>query len=271
MSQSYEEEIITLELNKDYLVTKPKLDFYKHILSTYKNISIITLFKEKVTQLKNMVDSFDKQETIVTTPNNFVNLNIKNHFVIIEDPNLVIPFEYSECIQKIKKDNSLIALSDKVIKFDYLNQPIIISSTRKCFIKCNLEEKFVILFCVIKFNIIKDDLSVVVTSEFMKEKIKIFLKVFGYEGFNRVFMPEECEGGRILVFSDDLLQIEGVDLIYLSQNDIQGVKESKFDFKKGENYLYKIRNVLQAITPNVCKKRKEFQFHRFDSLKNILK
>ena len=54
--------------------------------------------------------------------------------------------------------------------------------------------------------------------------------MFGYEGFNRVFMPEECEGGRILVFFRCLLQIEGVDLIYLSQNDIQGVKESKFDF-----------------------------------------
>lgn len=218
------------------------------------------MFYDKCTKIRRFLETECNKESkiVVSTPNNFLGLKIENHFVIIEDPHLIGPFGYLETIKKIKNNNSLIALTDKALKYEFLKDPIMVSSTRKCFIKCNNEESFIILFCVIKFNIIRDDLSVVVVSKEMKTKVQIFLKVFGYEGFNRVYLPEECEGGRILAFSDTLLEIEGVDVIYLSKKNIEGIKESQFDFKKADKFIYRIRNVLQSITPSIFKGKKDF-------------
>lgn len=267
------------DLKKNYIVTKPRVDFYKHILSLKPSVAILTVYKERCTKVKNLLESevenlssmLESKKLVIDTPSNFLNYNLKGYFVLIEDPNLIGPFGHLENIKKIKKENSLVAISDKILPFDFLTNPIIISSSRKCFIQCTCEEAFLVLFSVIKFNIIRDDLSVVVKSEEMKKKVQLFLQAFGYERFSKVFLPEECEGGRIVVFSSEPENVDGVDVIYLSKNKIEGIVESKFDFTKGERFLYKIRDLLRALTPAVCKNKKPFPFKRFENLKNTFK
>ncbi|KCZ75008.1 hypothetical protein H311_04022, partial [Anncaliia algerae PRA109] len=114
-------------------------------------------------------------------------------------------------------------------------------------------------------------LSIVVRTTQMKKKVELFLKTFGYGRYNKVFLPDEISGGRLVVFSDEQLGLEAVDVIYLSKDKIEGLKENSFDFSKGEEFIYKIRDVLNALTTNVCKELKPFPYQRFKNLENVLK
>ncbi|KCZ77740.1 hypothetical protein H311_01243, partial [Anncaliia algerae PRA109] len=162
---SIQEDYPDFVLSKDYYVTRPMLDFYKYFIQKYNNVAILTVFRERCTKLShilkeeisNFQEKIQKNELIISTPNIFLEKNVIKYFVIIEDPQLIGPFNYLNTIKSIKSNNSLIGVSDKIINFDFLKNPIVISSSRKCFIRADHEKSFVVLFCLIKYNIIKDD------------------------------------------------------------------------------------------------------------------
>ncbi|KAL0265666.1 UNVERIFIED_CONTAM: hypothetical protein PYX00_011380 [Menopon gallinae] len=260
------EELSQIGQGRDYVITIPRMDFYMMLARMDKKFAVISVFGERCQQVYEKLkgvkscqlheNKVDAPEVVVTTPKRLLLLAIDPQMLLVfEEPHLLIPFGYEETLEKMRSAGlNFVAMSDRILSYGFLNNPVFITSSRKCFLKAEENQKYKVLFSLIKFNIFDGDLVVLTTDEATRRRIQLFLKIFGYPGWKKVYTPTSIpEANRVVVFSNHDINVDCLEVIYLSSAPIGGMKETKFDYSKVEGFEYKINDVLRALSPNVCK------------------
>lgn len=276
-------DTLEIESRRDYLITTPKNEFYERLNQLRHEFVVLCVLDEKCQKIFDWLSSqrvcqlhentVEQAQVVVTTPKRLLRISHGTKLlVILEDPHLLVPFGYSKTLDELRSRGlNFIALSDKILGYDFLTNPIVVAHQRKCFVKADDEQQYKILFSVIKFNIFNGDLAVIAATEPVRHRIRLFLRIFGYKNWKNVYLPEDTfSASRMVVFSSTDLVLSCVDAIYLSPVDIPELKEIKFDYSKVENYEYKIKDVLRSLSRDVCNKRKDVDIRKFTHLNNIL-
>lgn len=278
------EEMSQIGRERDYVVTIPKLDFYEALVQMSRRFAVVSVFSERCQQIYEKLkenkrcqlheSKVESPEVVITTPKKLLLLEVDPHMlVILEDPQLLIPFGYERTLEEMRSAGfNFVAMSEKILSYSFLNNPVFIKSSRKCFLRADNSQKYKVLFSLIKFNVFSGDIAVLTTDDVTKRRIQLFLKIFGYPDWKKVYTPTTIpDVPRVVVFSDQDLGVDCLEVIYLSSAPIEGMKETLFDYSKVEAFEYKISDVLRALSPNVCKGKIQLSTMRFAHLGDILK
>lgn len=278
------EELSQIGQGRDYVTTIPKLEFYMTLVRMDRKFAVISVFGERCQQVYEKLrgvrscqlheSKIASPEVIVTTPKRLLLLAIDPQMLLVfEEPHLLIPFGYEEALKRIRSSGlNFVAMSDRILGYGFLDNPIFITSSLKCFLRADDSQKYKVLFSLIKFNVFDGDVVVLTTDDVTRRRIQLFLKIFGYPGWKKVYTPVSIpDANRIVVFSNQDIGVECLEVIYLSSAPIGGMKETKFDYSKVEGFEYKINDVLRALSPNVCKGKIPLCTARFAHLGDILK
>lgn len=278
------EELLQIGQERDYVVTIPKLDFYAALVQMGRRFAIVSVFGERCQQIYEKLktdkrcqlheNKVESPEIVITTPKRLLLLAIDPQMlVILEDPYLLIPFGYEKTLKEMRSAGfNFVAMSEKILSYSFLNNPVFIKTKRRCFLRADDSQKYKVLFALIKFNIFGGDIAVLATDDVTRRRIQLFLKIFGYSGWKNVYTPTTMpDVPRVVVFSNKDLGVDCLEVIYLSSVPIEGMKETLFDYSRVEAFEYKISDVLRVLSPNVCKGKIQLSTVRFAHLGDILK
>eukprot|EP00866_Antonospora_locustae_P001132 jgi/Antlo1/1132/834 len=277
------EELSQIGCERDYVVTIPKLDFYAALVQMGRRFAVLSVFGERCQQIYEKLketkncqlhdNKVENPEVFITTPKKLLSLAINPQMlVVLEDPYLLIPFGYEKTLEEMRSVGfNFIVMSERILSYSFMNNPVFIKSSRKCFLRADENQKYKVLFSLIKFNVFGGDIVVLTTDDVTRRRIQLFLKIFGYPGWKEVYTPTTIpDVSRVVVFSNQDLGIDCLEVIYLSTVPIEGMKETSFDYSKVAAFEYKISDVLRALSPNVCKGKIQLSTVRFSHLGDIL-
>lgn len=278
------------EEQKDYIISsKTNLNDIETpqliILTVFnKNIQIISeMFPTK--KVLQQIAFISDPEIIVATPFSFIknikSYTLKSKHILLYEPDLIEDLDYLQAINFLRTMGFyFIAYASNASFFNFLENPVIISSSVQYLIKCVENEDFYVIFYIFKMCLLDGSIAIVTDDQNKFTKVKIFMEAIHQKcdiylhkdstyvldiNNEKVYLENQFYNNIIMVGSN-IINFNSDRIIFLSSKNLN-IKEEIFDFDRVSKYKYRIDDLLRGITPNVLKGRKMIDLTRFSSFK----
>ncbi|TBU01366.1 hypothetical protein CWI39_1405p0020 [Hamiltosporidium magnivora] len=285
----------SISKNTDYITTRSTEDMVSDILPIFENITILSVYKQRCLDLFKILNKTRKcklfdtpvisPEISIFTPRLFLE-NIEeagqSKLLVLDDCHLFIDFGYLDIMKEIKnRGYNFIGCTKLITDMEFMKNPIILTNGFSYFIKCHKNEAFQALFVIFNFKMLKGSVCLVVDPKLIR-KFYIFLQVFGvdccyYKKGNQavsICSEEEVDSdfkvNNLIIVGKKSVDCQFENIIYLSNQEIEGIRPYNLDYTKIEKYNYRINDVLRSITPSVIKGVKDFDYERFKNIKSVI-